>query len=100
MLYITFPSEESAVDLCDNLVKLKSIACYNLLPIKACYWWEGSINKEDEIVAMAKTIPSKVESVTTWLEENHPYDTPCIIHWEVNVNQKYLDWVKECVQAK
>ena len=94
MFYITFPSSKVAKDLCDKLLLQKYIACYNLVPIEACYWWDGSVAHEEEIVAIAKSVQAKVTPITNWLEEHHPYDTPCIIHWGVNGNQKYVDWVR------
>lgn len=97
MLYITFPDEQVALKLADALLDRKWIACYNLIPIKACYWWQGKIEHEGEVVAVAKTSATKVSEITTWLEENHPYETPCIIHWEVKANQKYVKWVNDSI---
>lgn len=98
MLYVTFPDKESAQRCCDHLVSNKQIACYNLMPIEACYWWEGEMNHDNEYVAIAKTLPKHTSNISRWLDEHHPYDTPCIIHWEVKANQKYVDWIKDSVK--
>ena len=71
------------------------IACVNFFPISSEYHWKGEIASSNEIVAILKTTKTNWPKVRDFIEENHPYETPCIIKLaEVEANQGYADWVQ------
>lgn len=98
MIYVTHPNEECAKRISDSLIEEKLIACANILPIKSCYWWQGKIEKDDEIVTILKSDPEHWGLLKSRIKELHPYDVPCIIYWEVEANEEYEDWVRGCLR--
>lgn len=95
VFYVTFPDETTAKTVSDELLRQRLIACANIFPISSAYWWEGAINQGDEWVAILKTrlsLEHDVESAVTGL---HPYETPCLMRFEVRANRAYYDWIME-----
>lgn len=98
LIYSTFGTKENAIALAMNLIDKKSIACYNLHSIKSGYHWEGKFCQDDEWVLICKTLPEFEKKVRQQIEELHSYDTPCILSWAVNANEKYYRWISDCVK--
>ncbi len=96
-IYITNQDAAAAQIIADHLIEHKLVACANLFPIKSAYWWQGSVAKEEEWVALVKTVPEKWPQVCEIVESIHPYDTPCIMKTEVEANLAYENWIRESV---
>ena len=97
LIYCTFPDEKILKTVCNTLINERFIACYNIIPIQSCYWWKEKIENDDELVAILKTLPEKIDSTIAKIENLHTYEVPCIMNWEVNCNEKYFNWIKENV---
>ncbi len=95
LILSTFPDKKSAHDMGIRLLDEKLIACYNLISAQSGYWWEGKIEKANEVLMIMKTNKSFKE-VEKFILENHTYETPEIIAIEPKeVSKKYLSWIKE-----
>ena len=95
LIYTTHKDLASAKQITDALLQNKMIACVNFFPISSEYHWKGEIASSNEIVAILKTTKTNWPKVRDFIEENHPYETPCIIKLgEVEANQGYADWVQ------
>ena len=94
MFYVTFPSKESADKLSSDLIGQKMVACSNISSIHSTFWWKKEINTEDEWVAIYKTSFSNIAKVEQFVEKHHPYEVPCILHWEFNCNLSYEKWLR------
>ncbi|WP_291722692.1 divalent-cation tolerance protein CutA [Bernardetia sp.] len=94
IFYIPCKDEAETSYLSKLLLDAKLIACTNSMPIKSCYFWQGEIQNDDEQVLIAKTLPQKSKEVMKFVEKHHSYDTPCVASWEIEVNQKYFEWVE------
>ncbi len=97
-IYITFGSEDSAKKISHQLLEKKLVACYNIFPMSSAYWWEGKIEKDNEYVAIVKTIPDLWNKIVVEVENLHPYEVPCIMKMEVEANEGYEQWVREQVE--
>ena len=97
-IYITFPDQSTAEQISHQLVEEKLAACANIFPIKSTYWWENSVNSEDEWVAILKTTHALWPTVQDRAATLHPYEVPCIIRYQVEANEAYEEWVKSSVQ--
>ncbi len=93
ILYITNPDEATAQKIGQHLVKNKYVACANIFPIKSVYWWQGKIESEGEYVTIVKTRTENKTAVIKETERIHPYEVPCIMHWEVAANPAYENWI-------
>jgi len=70
--------------------------CVNFLPIISQYRWKGTIKTSNEITAILKTRTSNWEKVKEYIENNHTYETLCIIKLaEVEANDSYTSWIQE-----
>ncbi len=93
--YIPCKDEVETLHLSKLLLEKKLVACTNSMPTKSCYFWQGNIEKDNEQVLIAKTLPERAKEVTHFLEKHHSYDVACIAFWKVSVNEAYFEWVKE-----
>lgn len=95
LIYTTHKNIVEAEKITDHLLNEKLIACANLFPITSTYHWKGSIETAQEIVAILKTRIEHWDAVKKYIEENHPYETPCIIKLvEVEANDSYASWIQ------
>lgn len=96
-IYMTFPDESTAVSICGELLAEHLIACANVFPpVRSLYRWQGRIEDEPEVVAIAKSTAAQVDRLATRVNELHPYDTPCVVALDVvGGDSRYLQWVRE-----
>jgi periplasmic divalent cation tolerance protein len=97
IFYIPTGSEEEALAIGRMAIEQKLAACANVFPIRSMYVWDATMQEDAEYVLLLKTIPALTSRLSTFAEENHSYTTPCIIHWDVQVNPKYREWIKSQV---
>jgi periplasmic divalent cation tolerance protein len=93
--YTTYPDKETAQKISRILLEKQLIACANLYPIDSLYHWKGEIVEEQEWVAILKSSAQLKDQLIQTINEIHPYDVPCIVHWAADANPEYLKWVKE-----
>ena len=97
-VYITYPDQQTAQSLVDQLLNEKLIACGNIFPIKSMYNWQDTIESENEYVSLVKTSANLWDKLVLHVEAKHPYEVPCIVKYEVEANKKYEDWVTKMVK--
>ena len=93
LIYITTPNQQTAQDIAQQLVEKKLVACANIFPISSVYWWQGIVQSDEEVVLIVKTPNNLQAAVSKTVEQIHPYDTPCIMYWQVAANAKYEEWI-------
>lgn len=80
LVYTTFPDEETALAVGEDLVRQKLAACVNVLPgIGSVYAWKGAIERGAEVVAIIKTRQGLRTEVGAALKGRHPYETPIVL---------------------
>ena len=81
------------------MVEQKLAACVNIIPgLTSVYEWEGKIEKDKELLLMIKTRTSKVDDLSKFVRENHPYDVAEVISLPIqNGNLPYLQWMQNTV---
>ena len=94
-VYTTYPSIVEAERIGRELVQRRLCACVNILPgMVSLYWWEGAIERGEEVVMIIKTRASLAERVRAAVKEMHSYTTPAILVIPLeSVDQSYLDWM-------
>jgi periplasmic divalent cation tolerance protein len=94
-LYITCPTKELALSLSECAIHGKMAACANIHgPITSVYPWEGKIQQDTEWVLILKTARTQVDSLTEFIEKEHPYQIPCILQMPiVGGNASYMQWL-------
>ncbi len=70
-------------------------ACASTTATESCFKWEGKLSSEQEHSVAFKTSRKQGKSLVKWLEENHPYDLPQILFWEVDSTMGFRQWVEK-----
>lgn len=100
---ITAPSANAA-GIANELVNRKLAACVNIIPeVESIYWWEGKIQKDKEVILMAKTREDVAGKLVEAVKEMHPYENCEIILTEIDQklsSQKYLMWIDDSLDFK
>jgi periplasmic divalent cation tolerance protein len=95
LVYTTFPSIVEAEQVGRALVERRLCACVNILPgMVSLYWWEGAIERGDEVVMIIKTRAALAEPVRVAVRKLHSYTTPAIVVMPVeSVDPDYHAWI-------
>jgi len=102
LVYTTWPSIVEAEKAGRAIVERRLAACVNILPgMVSHYWWEGKIERAEEVVMIFKTRASLAESVRAAVKEMHSYSTPAILVLPIeSVDQTYLEWLLAETEAE
>ncbi len=86
---------EEAARLADMLVGAHLAACVQILPeIESVYRWKGKIERQAEILVIAKTVRSKFAEFEREVRTLHTYETPEIIALPITSGSApYLEWL-------
>ena len=97
LVYTTWPSIVEAERAGRAVVEKRLAACVNILPgMISHYWWQGKIERSDEVVMLVKTRASLAEAVRQAVKELHTYETPAIMVLPVeSVDADYYRWIVE-----
>jgi periplasmic divalent cation tolerance protein len=95
LVYTTYPSIVEAERAGRSIVERRLAACVNILPgMVSHYWWQGTIERGEEVVMIIKTRASLADRVCTAVKKNHSYTTPAIMVLPVeHVDPAYLEWL-------
>jgi periplasmic divalent cation tolerance protein len=95
LVYTTYPSLVEAERAGRAIVERRLAACINVLPgMISHYWWQGKVERGEEVVMIFKTRASLAEAVRGAVKESHPYTTPAIVVLPVEGGDPdYLAWI-------
>ena len=99
----TFPDEEIARRISNQLVNERFAACANIFPtVESIYRWKEKIESGNETLVFFKVSEDLQSAFQNKLRSLHPYDVPEIIFVPVAGGlPEYLQWVGEnCGQAR
>jgi periplasmic divalent cation tolerance protein len=102
-VYTTYPSLVEAERIGKALLERRLAACVNILPgMISHYWWQGTIERGEEVVMIVKTRASLADGVRAAVKEMHSYTTPAILVLPIEGGEPgYLDWLmKETEQGQ
>ena len=95
LVYTTFPSIVEAERAGRALVERRLCACVNILPgMVSHYWWQGAVERGEEVVMIIKTRGSLAEHVGIAVKEMHSYTMPAVLVIPIeSIDNGYLDWL-------
>ena len=95
LLYTTWPSIVEAEKAGRSMVDKRLAACVNILPgMVSHYWWQGKIERAEEVVMIVKTRSGLAEAASQTVKELHSYETPAIMVVPVeSVDVDYYRWI-------
>jgi periplasmic divalent cation tolerance protein len=94
-VYTTYPSLVEAERAGRSLVERRLCACVNILPaMVSYYWWQGEVERGDEVVMIIKTRATLAEPIRLAVKEMHSYTTPAVLVIPVeSVDPDYQAWI-------
>lgn len=94
-VYTTYPSLVEAERAGRSLVERRLCACVNILPgMVSYYWWQGAIERGDEVVMIIKTRAALADAVRVAVKEMHSYTTPAVLVIPIeSVDADYEAWI-------
>ncbi len=100
-VYITASDRNEAESISETIISEHLVACTNILDnMSALFHWENAVQKEQEVVLIAKTTVSAFPLLEKRVKELHSYDCPCIIAFPIVMgNDDYLKWIDDEVSA-
>ncbi|GAB4305218.1 MAG: divalent-cation tolerance protein CutA [Promethearchaeota archaeon] len=102
VFFVTAPDRTVAEKVARALVEEKLAACANLVPqVTSIYWWEGKVEKAEEVLVVLKTTRERAAALIKRVEEVHPYDTPEVVGLRITAgSERYLAWIDRSVAAE
>ncbi len=93
---MTAASGEEAARLAEMLVGAHLAACVQIMPeMESVYRWEGKIERQPEVLLLAKTTQAKFAELEREVRALHSYETPEIIAVPVIAGSTpYLEWLR------
>ena len=95
VVLMTAANGEEATRLADMLIGAHLAACVQILPeMESVYRWEGKIERQSEILLLAKTTTAKFADLEREVRALHSYETPEIVAVPIVAGSKpYLEWL-------
>lgn len=95
VVLITAANAGEARDLAEMLMDAHLAACVQILqPMTSVFRWKGTIQHQNEVLILVKTLRSKFEQVEREVRAQHSYDTPEIIALPITAGSiPYLEWL-------
>ena len=101
VVFLTAANGEEATRLADMLVGAHLAACVQIMPeMESVYRWQGRIERQAEVLLIAKTTTAKFDELEREVRALHSYDTPEIIAVPVVTGSSpYLKWLDKSVSS-
>src|ERR1041385_8860235 len=101
VVFMTAANGEEATRLADMLVGAHLAACVQILPeMESVYRWQGQVERQSEVLLLAKTTRAKFEELEREVRSLHSYETPEIIAVPlVAGSASYLEWLNQSVSS-
>lgn len=95
LVFMTTPNGEEAARLAEILVVSHLAACVQILPgMESVYRWKGNVERQPEVLLIAKTVASKFEEFDRAVRALHSYETPEIVAVPITAGSApYLEWL-------
>jgi periplasmic divalent cation tolerance protein len=98
-VFIATADSEEAARLADMLIGERLAACVQVLPqMESVYRWQGRIERQKEVLLIAKTTKARFEALEREVRAIHSYETPEIVALPLTAGSvDYLEWLNASV---
>ena len=99
VVFMTSGNADEARRIANELVERQLAACVQILPeIESVYRWNGEVQRETEILLLAKTTAAQFDDLEKAVRGIHSYDTPEIVAVPMaRVSEPYRAWLVDSV---
>ena len=100
VVFMTAANGEEATRLAEMLIGAHLAACVQILPeMESVYRWQGQVERQSEILLLAKTTAGKFADLEREVRALHSYETPEIVAVPIVAGSTpYLTWLAESLQ--
>jgi periplasmic divalent cation tolerance protein len=100
VVFMTAADGAEARRLAELLIEKHLAACVQMLPeIESVYRWEGRIERQPEVLLLAKTTRAKFEELEREVRAVHSYETPEIVAVPITAGSSpYLRWLTDSLE--
>jgi periplasmic divalent cation tolerance protein len=101
LVLCTCPGDTVAAEIATALIEQNLAACVNRMPgVKSWYRWQGHVEKDEEVLLLAKTTAGRFAELEAMVRRLHPYELPEIIAVPIATGfEAYLQWVRDSTRA-
>ena len=101
VVFMTAANGEEATRLAEMLVGAHLAACVQILPeMESVYRWQGKIERQSEVLMLAKTTRGKFDDLEREVRALHSYDTPEIVAVPIVAGSApYLEWLSQAASS-
>ena len=101
VVFLTAGSAAEAQRIANELVERQLAACVQVLPeIESVYRWKNEVQREKEVLMLAKTTAARFEELEKTVRELHSYETPEIVAVPIAaISEPYRAWLDANVKA-
>ena len=102
VVFLTAPTGEEATRLAELLIGAHLAACVQILPeMESVYRWQGKIERQSEILLIAKTTAAKFAELEREVRALLSYDTPEIVAVPIVAGSTpYLKWLADSLNPE
>jgi periplasmic divalent cation tolerance protein len=99
VVFMTASSKDEARLLAEMLVDRHLAACVQIIPeIESVYRWQGKVERQAEVLLIAKTLSGKFAELEREVVKLHSYETPEVVAFTLSDGSRpYLDWLRSSV---
>ena len=99
VVFMTAANSAEAGQLAEMLVSKRLAACVQIMPkMESVYRWQGKIERQREVLLIAKTMSSKFAELESEVVAFHSYETPEIVAFPLTAGSRpYLEWLSASV---
>ncbi len=99
MVFMTAADRAEARRLADMLVDRRLAACVQIMPeMESVYRWQGKIERQPEVLLIAKTVRGKFAELEAQVRSVHSYEIPEIVAVPLTAGSRsYVDWLSASV---
>jgi periplasmic divalent cation tolerance protein len=101
VVFMTAANGSEAARLAEMLVAAHLAACVQILPeMQSVYRWQGRVERQPEVLLIAKSTAAKFEELEKEVRAIHSYETPEIVAVPlVAGSDPYLRWLSASLKA-
>jgi len=101
VVFMTAASIGEARRIADHLVETRLAACVQIIPeMESVYRWQGEIQREKEVLVLAKTTAEQFIELEKAVRAIHSYETPEILAVPASlISEPYRAWLIENVSG-
>ncbi len=82
-----------AKSLATKILSKNLASCINFIKVESKYIWKNKLIDTEEVKLIIKFRSRSLEELKFYLNDNHSYEIPEFIYWEVKASESYYSWI-------